>query len=178
MGSGLQSIEPGDAMLRGRLAAAAPGPGQYCSQRDQVHTARRDDHGPRYDRRRSRCLWKWRTRVRESRSSELSKVFDRFYRVEEGRSRASGGAGLGLAIARWSVEIPRRHSERAQCKGKWLPVQDRITCDFHFELDVRYRAELRFKRLPAALRGPPASHSRPGSSECLHRRCPAAPCRR
>ncbi len=36
---------------------------------------------------------------------ELPKVFDRFYRVDEGRSRDAGGAGLGLAIARWSVEI-------------------------------------------------------------------------
>jgi signal transduction histidine kinase len=37
--------------------------------------------------------------------NELAKVFDRFYRVEEGRSREAGGAGLGLAIARWSVEL-------------------------------------------------------------------------
>jgi heavy metal sensor kinase len=37
--------------------------------------------------------------------NQLSRVFDRFYRVEEGRSGGSGGAGLGLAIARWSVEI-------------------------------------------------------------------------
>lgn len=35
---------------------------------------------------------------------QLTKIFDRFYRVDEGRSPGPGGAGLGLSIARWSVE--------------------------------------------------------------------------
>ncbi|MCY0889256.1 MAG: HAMP domain-containing sensor histidine kinase [Alicyclobacillaceae bacterium] len=37
-------------------------------------------------------------------SKALPHVFDRFYRVEAGRTRSRGGAGLGLAIARDLVE--------------------------------------------------------------------------
>ncbi len=37
-------------------------------------------------------------------SEDLNRVFDRFYRVDPSRSRATGGAGLGLTIARQLVE--------------------------------------------------------------------------
>jgi signal transduction histidine kinase len=37
-------------------------------------------------------------------AEHLPRVFDRFYRVEKSRSRALGGSGVGLTIARALVE--------------------------------------------------------------------------
>src|SRR6516165_726600 len=46
-------------------------------------------------------------------AAHRDRIFDRFYRVDPGRSREEGGVGLGLAIARWAVEANGGHIELA-----------------------------------------------------------------
>ena len=75
-------------LVRNAVAHTQPG--------DRVEVAARADHG-------------WlQLAVHDSGPGidpdRLERVFERFYRTDEGRSRDSGGSGLGLAIARAIVE--------------------------------------------------------------------------
>jgi K+-sensing histidine kinase KdpD len=48
------------------------------------------------------------------------KVFNRFYRIDEARSRETGGSGLGLAIAKWGAQTHNGELELDCTANTWL----------------------------------------------------------
>jgi two-component system sensor histidine kinase CpxA len=69
-----------------------------------------------------RCTLRIRDYGRGVPEEALPRIFDAFYRVETDRDRASGGAGLGLSIARRAVEL-HKGTIRARNAGPGLVVE-------------------------------------------------------
>ncbi|MEO5951217.1 MAG: ATP-binding protein, partial [Chloroflexia bacterium] len=63
-------------------------------------------------------------------AEDLPHIFDRFYRVDHARTRAGGGAGLGLAIAKRMIDAhgggmwAESVVGQGTTVGFWLPMED------------------------------------------------------
>jgi two-component system phosphate regulon sensor histidine kinase PhoR len=60
---------------------------------------------------------------------DLPRIFERFYRVDKGRSQESGGTGLGLSIV--------KHLVQAHGGKVWVESRLREGSTFHFTLPIQ-----------------------------------------
>lgn len=58
---------------------------------------------------------------------ERSKIFERFYRTDESRSRAAGGYGVGLSIAKAIVDAHKGKITVSGEYGKWIRFDVKLT---------------------------------------------------
>ena len=56
----------------------------------------------------------------------LDKLFDSFYRVEDGRGTHTGSGGIGLAIAERSVQLHGGTIRAANCRDGGLRIEMRL----------------------------------------------------
>ncbi len=59
-------------------------------------------------------------------AEELPRIFDRFYRADQARSREIRGSGLGLAIARWIAEMHKATIEAESKMGEGMRMRIRV----------------------------------------------------
>jgi signal transduction histidine kinase len=59
-------------------------------------------------------------------AEELPRIFDRFYRADQARSREIRGSGLGLAIARWIAEMHKATIEAESQVGEGTRMRIRV----------------------------------------------------
>jgi heavy metal sensor kinase len=69
--------------------------------------------------------------------SDLPHIFDRFWRADKARSREQGGAGLGLSIAQWIVEMHRGSIDVESEPGRGSTFRIRLPIDHTSKGDLQ-----------------------------------------
>ncbi len=84
----------------------------------------------------------------------IDRIFDRFYRADVSRNRASGGTGLGLSIARWITDI---HDGSLEATS-----DDNAGATFTVRIPMEEHPESEHSELLAKVKKMPVVHPTPG----------------